>query len=375
MKKLILSLLTLFCSVGSYAQLGADGFYRVKNVKIKDGYIVVVDNHGAFNAAQANADVAALWLKKGFDSVVDDPASVIYVKNNGGGKYSLKAQGCSTDDIIGSTGAVLKIIDNNDGTYSVYGAFSGASKYLGGVGMVDHYEVQGMNYSVDRCDWIVNPMSSDAERFFGLKPQVTVGAQHYATLFADFAFTPTAGMTVNYVSEIDDELAVAVYEPITGVVPARCPVFFSLPSAEASGNKLDLLTAGPAAPANKLKGVYFENTSEGLHHNVTAFNKQTMRVLGETKSGKLGFVKASLTNVPRNRAYLELTGSKRPNELVLMTPDEYAEYKASGIVELTADTPATGIRKGTYTLNGVRVDGTNPNRRGLYIVDGKKVFK
>ena len=79
------------------------------------------------------------------------------------------------------------------------------------------------------------------------------------------------GMTVYYVTSYAD--GVAYIYPIEGTVPKGTPVIIKCSSPFTAGNKLDL--GGEAAPIsyNKLKGVYFNNTSL-LHKNLTPMTRR-----------------------------------------------------------------------------------------------------
>ena len=107
-------------------------------------------------------------------------------------------------------------------------------------------------------------------------------------------------------------------------------------------------------------------------------NTATVRMLGVTSEGKLGFVYNSTASVlPVNTAYLEVP-SDFPNELTLVTSEEYNEITA-GIDGVTInDAAASAKKRGVYNVAGQKVADTNdfdslPS--GLYIVDGQQRVK
>ena len=135
---------------------------------------------------------------------------------------------------------------------------------------------------------------------------------------------------------------------------------------------LDPNTTG--VPQNsQLSGNYYcndqENSSDDVekkHHNVTAYDAATMRMLGQTTDGKLAFVKSNIKYLPANKAYLTVTSSA-PDVLTVVTQEEY-EQMTTGIEEMTS--PVNNGQKVIYDLQGRRI--TAPSK-GLYIVNGKKM--
>ena len=119
---------------------------------------------------------------------------------------------------------------------------------------------------------------------------------------------------------------------------------------------------------NQLKGNYYCNDQQNKnkHHNVTAYNAATMRMLGQTTDGKLAFVKSNIKYLPANKAYLTVTSSA-PDVLTVVTQEEY-EQMTTGIEEMTS--PVNNGQKVIYDLQGRRI--TAPSK-GLYIVNGKKM--
>jgi hypothetical protein len=172
--------------------------------------------------------------------------------------------------------------------------------------------------------------------------------KYYTTLYVPFAFTLSNGVEKAYVvSAINTDGTLETVEFANGeTVPAGTPVILECSSNEASNCQLipsgtPLFTApvnvtnanAPAASTatdytgtNLLKGNYYCNTdgtitfttSSGTSSfNANHFTSPTSPqkfALGLTASGKLGFVEATGTAMPANKAWIEYTGTA---ELVL----------------------------------------------------------
>ena len=78
MKRFLLIFLSFLSIQVSFANFQGDGYYRVKNVA-SERYITVRDNKGSVNPTTTSADLGAVELYKGFDNVVSDPGSILYI--------------------------------------------------------------------------------------------------------------------------------------------------------------------------------------------------------------------------------------------------------------------------------------------------------
>ena len=324
------------------------GYYRVQSVK-SGRYISIIDAYGKLNMSASTADMGALrTYSYSDDKVVSNPAAVIYADHKSGSSYDLQAQGTGAYAIVGH---VLQLQSFSDGTYGAYASMSGITKYLyeydsdfgdyGGVG------VNNFNATNKSFRWNVLPISSaDATNFFGIKPDVQIGSDWYKSFYASFPFNfASSGMKAYYVTKIDAARGLAVYEEVSGSVPAAMPVFVKCSSAQPTDNRLDILTS-TVLPygGNQLKGQYFcctpAEAASVNHVNCLEYDESTMRVLGVTAGGSLGFVKAPDTSLfvetykkvtkkymPANTAYL-VVPSSAPAELKLVTKEEYETYSA-----------------------------------------------
>lgn len=348
MRRVFFLLLASLCSITSFAQLNGDGYYRVRNVG-SQRYIVVTDNKGSVNVGSMSADLGAVKLFKGFENVVSDPGAVLYV-DEVGGLYRFNSQGTDTHKIIGYD---LKLKKNSDGTYKAYQEESGLRMYLCDSRKENTTDgtLSTKSDATNYRDWEFLPISATGAEYFGVTSEFSYNGSYYSTLYASFPFTfASSGMTAYYVSLVEEGIAVLTEVP-NNVVPASMPVIIKATSAETANNRLNIAANSATKPSdNKLGGVYFHNTSKA-HNNLTPYNPETMRVLGMTSSGKLGFVKADIENLPANKAYLNVPAGTA-DELELMTAAEYEAYKNRTFdVVATAGKGGTVAGAGSYKVN------------------------
>ena len=372
----------------TFAQIES-GFYRVKN-KVTGRYLMAVDDKSTgVNTMAQTADVRALISLRGFDKVVSDAASVVYIENRGNNQYNLNGQGL---DLYNGMATYVDIVPNGD-AYQASGSRYGFTIYLcdygNSGGAAQAYPVTN---NQDTRDWYVYPVNQDADKYFGLAPEIQLGDDDYfTTLYVSFPFTfASSGMEAWKVIKVDNELNAVVYEKIEGVVPGKTPVIIRCSSAASANNKLSIeANSAPVLADNNLKGVYFcfyRTAIANTHTNLTAYNPSTMRVLGKLSDGSIGFVKATTlpypaynnnrpsddTNIylPPNRAYLPVA-SNAGDEMKLMTKEEY-EVLAS-IEEIGMDAIKSAP---VYTLTGVKVREKGESIEnlpvGVYVTNGKK---
>lgn len=351
MKRLFLFLALATASLTLVAQsLPPSGYYRVQSVR-SNRYICMLDGFGNLNYSKSSADMGALrTFAYSEDDVISNPGSVIYADKRDVNKYDLQAQGTGAFDIVGH---VLQLVMNADGTYSAFASFQGITKYL------SEYDsdfgsfggVQVSNYSATNTAlrWNVLPISSsDATNYFGIKPNLQVGSNWYRSFYVSFDYSfASSGMQAFYVTKVDAAKGVAVYEEIKGSVPKGTPVYVKCASNKPSDNRLDILNSTVSAiSGNVLAGVYLCHTPNDAraytnesHIDVKEYDANTMRLLGKTSDGSLGFVKAPDTSlvvevdsktkvtkkyIPTNTAYL-LVDSSAPAELKLVSKEEYEQ--------------------------------------------------
>lgn len=377
MKTFFLLSLLFLVSIISFAQFTGDGYFRIRNVG-SERYIVITDNKGSVNVGSMSADLGAVKLYRSFENVVSNPGSVLYV-NEVNGLYRFESQGTDTHEIIGYD---LKLKKNSDGSYKAYQE-KGTRLFLCDARKENTEEgvLSTRSEENNYRDWELLPLSANSSNYFGITPEINIGNDYYATLYASFPFTfYSEGMQAYYISTVDENIAV-LSEVEDNIVPASMPVIIRCSSPEPELNKLevDANIAAEKPSVNKLLGVYFKNTSKA-HYNSTPYDSETMRVLGTTSDGSLGFIKADIELLPANKAYLTVP-SDTPDELVLMSEEEYDNYK-TGIIDIKDSmTKNPSALVDVYTLQGIRVksqvrfntlQSTLPE--GIYVVNGRKII-
>lgn len=334
MNRLFLLLFSVTASLTASAQLNGNGYYRVLN-QASSRYITLQDNRGSIDLTSTKADMMAILTIRGFDKEVNDPASVIYIEKVGS-QYNLKAQGTDSKAITGNRYLSLK---QNGPTYQAYGTISGMDIYLADGRSLSDPDTLSLVQNGDAAyrNWFIKPVNQNDEQYFGLRPELTAGGQRYTSLFASFPFNfYSSGMKAYIVTKVDGDMA--VWQEWQGTVPAGTPVIIAVGADDPSGNRLDIVDQKLTAPSNNvLRGVYFANGNPGeSHFNRTPYDPNTMRLLGVTSEGRLGYVKSNVTYLPKNRAYLVVPAGS-PDEITLVTQSEYETEKAKDDVVVTAN--------------------------------------
>ena len=334
---IILSTL-LLSAVSTFAQVNGNGYYRIQNY-MTGRYVYVTDDKGRLDYATTTADMYAIQLWLGFDKASSDPATICYVKNVDGSKYDIQSQGTGIYEIISTYVSLRK---NNDGTYYAYGSKDGMTKYLGDGEKADCDEgVMSSETSGNYRKWWIKPINT-TDNYLGVKSDIAVGGKYYRAFYTEFPYTfNSTGMKAWYVSKV--AYGMAVMKELTGGVAAETPVFIETTSDQPANCKLNVGAGSASKPSdNMLKGVYFNNPMKS-HYNRVAFDPNTMRMLGTTSEGKLGYITPSLDFIPANRTYLKVPAGT-PKELKLVTEAEYNDYVASLAQSITlSQTTASAV--------------------------------
>lgn len=386
MRKVLLAIVLLSAALPSIAQLNGDGYYRVQNYKTSR-YAYITDDKGTVSVSTTSVDLNAIQLWKDVSLAIPSPASVIYIENQSGSEYDLQAQGTGVYDILD---AYVKIRTNSDGTYYCYATYSGVTKYIGDAEQSSLAQGAASDAaSGDYRKWYILPISSSGDNYFGIEPTVTVGDKYYATLYAEFAFSfASSGMKAYKITKAGQGMA--VYEEITSdVIPGATPVLIECSSSDPSDNRVDIVRSSTSAPTdNMLVGVYFQNPARLTHYNQVEYNSSTMRVLGVTSDGSIGFIVGSADNlvyakdknsvysyfIPRNTAYLSISSSITDEDLALVDEETYNAV-ISGISAVANDEEGASATP-VYSLSGVKVCDSAANAQnlpaGIYISGGRK---
>jgi len=365
MKRLLFSLLALVTlSVSAQdGQLTGSGYYRVQNVS-SGRYISIVDTYAYISNTGSDWDLQAFQMLTDFeDYVAYNPATICYFQQINGSTYNLSGQDLN---LYQKTGYFLNIGKLATG-YELSGKAHGVTKFL------SDYTNGGQTYPSfkgNKIQWYILPVNQTDNQYFGVKADIksTIDftVKYWTTMKAGFPYqTSDDNATKMYrVKEIRN--CYAIIEEITTGVKAGSCILFECKSNSPSDNKLTILSnpeSGSSVGTNLLKGAYFCNTTPGNHFAATAYDANTMRVLGLTEDGRPAFVKSDISYIPANSCYLPVPESA-PDVLPIVTEEEYL----TGIEEIS--TPRTNEPKVIYDLQGRRV--TTP-QKGLYIINGKKV--
>ena len=399
MKRFLLFLATgLLTTFSAQAQVQPfeNGFYRAENTG-SHGWIFVYDNYSSgVIGTSTSYDVSALSSFKSFKNIVSNYGSVVYVMKEGTG-YNLYAQG--TDVMSFTNGLVIYLREKgNTGTYRMYSKYKGAEASLYDMetskeeGQISTTGTDGFQY------WRIVPVSAESDNYLGITPSLEHDGSYYKSFYASFATTfASSGMSAFYVKRITDDGA-AIIAPIEDKVPACTPVIVKCASASYEGNRINPLFESDGNPAdNQLKGVYFSHIFDRLglvqyktsgHLVYTAFDPNTMRVLGKTADGRLGLVNSTSApsvisfndsdNNPKmaltaNSCYVTVAAGTNA-ELPLLTEDEYPAWQELMSVQ-SIKAGATEGRTGVYTLSGQQLNvtgNTDGLRPGVYVVNGQK---
>ena len=366
MKRIITCLLSAIMSIGTYAQF-SDGYYRLQ-CKETGRYLAVHNNYVNTESAKrtGQVDLQSLQTISGFDNIVNDPGSVIYLKSTASG-WVIETQGFTTE----GRNLYLQFQQVND-AFRVYTTiiYDGAeyTRYLR-----DYEEEEGKSYITTDASkstnwtWYITPVTDADNQYMGLKGDVKVGSNYYTTLYAAFPVQLGSGMKAYAVNTLTE--STCTLEDIGDIVPANIPVVIACAGEGASSNKVTPLTSGVAIVGyNYLSGVIFcfpaGRGPSNPAWNAKDYDPETMRLLGEA-DGKLAFITAdNVKYLPANRAYLNVSAGSAAS-----IPTD----GSTGIFRVTTNSENPHHAKGIYTLNGVRLPDHMTPQKGIYIQDGKKI--
>ena len=196
-----------------------------------------------------------------------------------------------------------------------------------------------------------------------------VGGQSYATVYAPVALTKPAGETAKlYTAAFStDKKSLVLTEITSDVIAKETPIVIISESAAASA-KLALSYAAGEAQASDMEGCILKQLFDA------DANRKDYRTLGRNGEGEVGFFvpSASVTNIPANRAYLNIpegsTLSEMTKNLVLRFEDGTETGIAPSVLFGTQEEQPAAI----FDLSGRRVQ--QAAKGGIYIQNGKKIF-
>ena len=285
MKKTLLTILALTAAlVPAQAQLGNDGFYRVRSVTKPTDYVTLVDNQFSYNHIMGDLGGGIKYYKtdafktacmKGVqeylatdiamaktEAQITDPGTILYFKKKSGSSYDFEVQGTSLHEI--ATGTYTRSSWINVDINTVYATVTSTAdtptEYEIGVPMKLTYLFKtadlGTNYFCDENGstlsflersnknrfWYIEPIN-DTDNYFAVKPVSTLkqNGKYYTTLRTSFSYkVKDATTTTVYTVTVTPKNGVATLRPYKAgdIIPAGMPVVIESTSAEAADNIL-----------------------------------------------------------------------------------------------------------------------------------------
>lgn len=196
-----------------------------------------------------------------------------------------------------------------------------------------------------------------------------VGGQSYATVYAPVALAKPAGETAKlYTAAFSKDKKSLVLTEITSKVIAKETPIVLISESEAATAKLALSYEAGEEQVSDMEGCILKQLFDA------DANRKDYRTLGRNGEGEVGFFvpSASVTNIPANRAYLNIpegsTLSDLTNNLVLRFEDGTETGIAPSELFGTQEQQSAVI----FDLSGRRVQ--QAAKGGIYIMNGKKIY-
>ncbi len=242
---------------------------------------------------------------------------------------------------------------------------------LAGTGGVYNYLKQSGNETIEASAAVPGPEGywylREAETFT-IKMNA-VGGKSYATVYAPVALAKPAGETAKlYTAAFSTDKKSLVLTEITSEVIAKETPIVLISESAADSAKLALSYAAGKAQASDMEGCLLKQLFDD------DANRKDYRTLGRNGEGEVGFFvpSASVTNIPANRAYLNIpegsTLSDLTNNLVLRFEDGTETGIAPSELFGTQEQQPAVI----FDLSGRRVQ--QAAKGGIYIMNGKKIY-
>ena len=309
-RKSILSItLALISPIMLMANLNGNGFYRIKNYGT-NRWAYMVDNKAKTDVLAGQVELHSLQLSSNTEFILSEPGSIIYINNVSGLEYNMAAQGSSVAQVAGYPVKIGTDGSSGDQTlYRIYGVYKGATEYIGdkkpASGGVDGNATTSKLSDPKRMQWLIYPVASNSDNYFGVVPNLTVGGKMYNLLYTSFSYQPVSpDVKIYYIARATKGMAEMI--EVNGPVPAGVPVIIECAGSSAADNKMNLLVNQASLPSNALTGVYFDWNNAGFVNEVE-YDPSTMRVLGQCSDGSLGFITDySLSTIPANSGYLRV---------------------------------------------------------------------
>lgn len=357
--------LAALCALPAVAQLNGTRYYRIRNAAQTSDYISLANDKfsyqtcvtaaGSATAAHNNPapvlSCASAYLQTDIHMINDadciNPASVIYAEqrkyyNN---QFNLIAQGTSLltlttgryqGSILGANfkDIYVNVTDVGGGLYTAHlvletTGFSLGNRYL----MDDNGTLVISESNSDlSAKWYLEPLDH-----FNVQPEVELNGKWYTTLYVPFDFELSGQVQKAYIiTNVTDQTLEYSEVASNGTVPACTPVILECGSPNAADCRLipknvptytSPVSTAQTAPvatekflpsSNTLRGTYYCNTDGYITYqkssgtgsiNADHYTDTSGKyVIGKNADGKLGFIAATGTAMPANKAWLTSAG-------------------------------------------------------------------
>ena len=273
---------------------------------------------------------------------ITGPASIVYLKKNNEGKYSIKVQNHYLQAPVKQTPVEISTSDEvfftpEVGNYG-FGTFSTSGEFT----------YIHANEGVAIIGWEKNANNSQWKIEEAVDFKVAISDAGYATLCVPFAVTIPSGVKAYAVSSLSGNLLTLA--DIETTIPASTPVILE---GDANTYTFTITTGGSYDGDNVLTGTYIDYTTVD---NDCVLQNQTETGVGFYKVD----TKEATPKVPANRAYLPASVSGSVKAFFLGGDTDAIKSVFSGIAEGKI-----------FDLSGRKVAKMQKGK--TYIVNGKKV--
>ena len=285
MKKSLLTILALTAAlVPAQAQLGKNGFYRVRSVTKPTDYVTLVDNQFSYDHIMGDlgggisnygTDAFKTACMKGVqeylatdiamakaEAQITDPGTILYFKKKSGSSYDFEVQGTSLHEI--ATGTYTRSGSfGNIAINTVYATVTSTAdtpaeyeigvpmkfKYIGTADLGTNYfcdengsTLSYLEQSNENRFWYIEPIN-DTDNYFAVKPVSTLkqNGKYYTTLRTSFSYKVKDATTTTVYAVTDtpkNRVATLIPYKAGDIIPAGMPVVIESTSAEAADNIL-----------------------------------------------------------------------------------------------------------------------------------------
>lgn len=196
-----------------------------------------------------------------------------------------------------------------------------------------------------------------------------VGGKSYATVYAPVALAKPAGETAKlYTAAFStDKKSLVLTEITSEVIAKETPIVLISESAAASA-KLALSYAAGEAQVSDMEGCLLKQLFDA------DANRKDYRTLGRNGEDQVGFFvpSASVTNIPANRAYLNIPEGSTLSEMTKNLVLRFEDGTETGIAPSELFGTQEQQPAACFDLTGRRVQ--QAAKGGIYIQNGKKIF-